>query len=138
MGKKETSEEPRDTDHRMTEKSSSKASKCSFEVYEKRVLNLSKLSKFRNDAENTLNVKKREDERGYEVGKGRPSKLEGNSKRQSSNERANEYLNYVERENLVFVPHKLNSFLSRKRSSGSGNLLRPKSRERLSAPKRNE
>jgi hypothetical protein len=37
------------------------------------------------------------------------------------------------------VPHKLNgNFLTRKRSVGSGNLIRPKSRERLSNPKRNE
>lgn len=51
-------------DNRGSERSSSKASKCSFEVYEKRVLNLSKLSKYVVNAENTLNVKRRDDDRG--------------------------------------------------------------------------
>lgn len=129
MGRKETSEEPREpNDYRASEKSSSKASKCSLEVFEKRVLNLSKLSTSLSHSENTLNVRKKEEDRGYEAKKGRGSNADSENKRAGSNERPNDYLNYVERENLVFVPQKLNSFLSRKRSSGSGNLIRPKSR----------
>ena len=41
--KKQGSQEPKD-DVRNTERSSSKASRCSFEVYEKRILNMNKLS----------------------------------------------------------------------------------------------
>jgi len=64
VGRRESSEEPkepREADYRPTEKSSSKASKCSLEVFEKRVLNLSKLSNSVVDVENTLNVGRRED-----------------------------------------------------------------------------
>lgn len=79
-------EEPSDQENRGSDRSSSRASKCSFDVYEKRVLNFSKLRKHSPDVGTSNPPKRKGEERIMDIVKNKIIK-DSESKRSTSNDR---------------------------------------------------
>lgn len=99
-------------------------------------MNFSKLRKGDGDTGNSIHSKRKPEERIMELVKNKIIR-DAESKRSNSNDRNRESPDPYDRENLVCMgnTHR-NNFIQRKRSSG--NLIRIKSKERFSGPKRNE